>query len=119
MARNRRTIITLSALLAVVLPYLYVTQSRALAQTHEVVLKSHLFLLRNAIDEYTAHKGQCPESLGMLEQDRYVHSLPVDPFTKSSATWRYTRGHNGTRPTCDIRSGSNAVARDGNRYADW
>lgn len=84
----------------------------------EATLKGNLFVMREAIDEYHADRGTCPESLSQLVSSQYMRALPVDPLTKSP-TWQYTRTGTGQTAVCDVKTTSSAVARDGRRYADW
>ena len=85
----------------------------------EANLKGQLFEMREAIDEYHADKGTCPESLSQLVAQQYLRAVPVDPVMKSSATWQYTRKGTGQAAGCDVKTTSPAVARNGSRYAEW
>ena len=97
----------------------YLQRSGATIAGQEAALKSQLFTMRDAIDEYVSRTGKCPDSLSALAQAKYVRSVPVDPFMKSPDTWQYTQVRTGPTPNCDVHSGSTRVARDGSRYADW
>jgi general secretion pathway protein G len=85
----------------------------------EATLKSQLFVLRDALDQYQADRGTCPASLSQLESDKYIRAVPVDPFTKSSTTWQYTQASTSQRAACDVKTTSPKVARNGSRYTDW
>jgi general secretion pathway protein G len=106
--------IVLAVSIVAVLGYLlgskYV-ESRTFAR--ERALKSNLFLMRHAIDEYRARTGQCPASLDMLVNAQYLRGVPSDPLTRSSASWHYSASD------CDVKSGSLEQASNGSRYADW
>ena len=91
----------------------------------ESVLKTDLFRMRDAIEQYYADKGQYPAALDALVSEGYLRKLPDDPFTKSSTTWQTVPAEpDPNNPTAelgiyDVKSGSEATALDGTRYADW
>src|SRR5918995_1347404 len=49
----------------------------------EAVLKTNLFRMRDAIDQYYADKGKYPSSIDSLVSDGYLRSIPEDPITRS------------------------------------
>ena len=91
----------------------------------EAVLKEDLFRLRDAIDQYYADKGQYPSTLDALVSDGYIRKLPDDPFTKSNSTWQAVPAEpdpnnpNAEPGVYDVKSGSDASALDGTKYAEW
>jgi general secretion pathway protein G len=91
----------------------------------ESVLKTDLFRMRDAIDQYYADKGQYPATLDALVSEGYLRKLPDDPFTKSSTTWQTVPAEpDPNNPTAelgiyDVKSGSEATALDGTKYAEW
>ena len=91
----------------------------------EAALRSDLFFMRDAIDQYYADKGKYPVTLDSLVSEKYLRSIPVDPFTNSADTWRSIQSEpDPTNPTAepgvyDVRSGSDQKAIDGTNYADW
>ena len=93
--------------------------------SRESVLKEDLFRMRDAIDQYYADKGQYPSTLDALVSDGYVRKIPDDPFTRSSSTWQTIPAEpDPNNPTAeagvyDVKSGSDATAIDGTKYADW
>ena len=97
----------------------------SIAHAKEAVLKEDLFLIRDAIDQYYADKGQYPGSLDALASDGYLRSIPKDPITNSVSTWQAVPAEpSPTNPTAepgvfDIKSGSEGTALDGTKYADW
>jgi general secretion pathway protein G len=118
--------------LMVVLALISVLATMGLAQyrqsviySREAVLKQDLFQLRDAIDQYYADKGQYPSTLDALVSDGYVRKLPDDPFTRSSTSWQTVPAEpDPNNPTAeagvyDVKSGSDATAIDGTKYADW
>lgn len=118
--------------LLVVMTLIGVLATMALAQyrnsiqaSKEAVLKADLFHMRDAIDQYYADKGAYPASLQALVSDGYLRRIPDDPITKSSDSWVTTladldpNNTAGTPGVYDVKSGSDGIALDGTRYADW
>src|SRR5688572_27672498 len=60
---------------------------RGLTYAQEAVLKTDLFDMRDALDQYYADKGQYPGSLDALVTDGYIRRVPVDPIT-NAADWQ-------------------------------
>jgi general secretion pathway protein G len=118
--------------LMVVLSIIIILAATGLAQyrnsivrANEAVLKEDLFRMRDAIDQYYADKGQYPTALDALASDGYLRKLPDDPFTKSSSSWQAVPAEpDPNNPAAssgvfDVKSGSDAIALDGTKYADW
>ena len=99
--------------------------TNSVIRAKESVLKEDLFRMRDAIDQYYADKGKYPSTLDALVSEKYLRSIPVDPFTNSADTWRAVPSEpDPTNPTAepgvyDVRSGSDQQALDGTHYADW
>jgi general secretion pathway protein G len=112
--------------LVIILATMGMTQYRSsVVYTREATLKEDLFRMRDAIDQYYADKGEYPSTLDALVSDGYLRRVPDDPFTKSNSTWETVPAEpNPNNPTAepgvyDVKSGSDATALDGTRYADW
>ena len=118
--------------LLIVISLIMVLASIGLAQyrnsvtaAKEAVLKDDLFKLRDAIDQYYADKGEYPASLDALASEGYLREMPVDPFTRTRDSWQTVLAEpDPNNPTAmsgvyDVKSGSDAMALDGTRYADW
>jgi general secretion pathway protein G len=112
--------------LIVVLTTMGLTQyQHSVVYARESVLKEDLFRLRDAIDQYFADKGQYPTTLDALVSDGYVRKIPDDPFTKNNSSWQTVPAEpDPNNPTAeagvyDVKSGSEATALDGTKYADW
>ena len=110
----------------VILATMGMTQYRtSVIYSRESVLKEDLFRLRDAIDQYYADKGQYPSTLDALVSDGYVRKIPEDPFTESESTWQSVPAEpDPNNPVAepgvyDVKSGSDATALDGTRYAEW
>jgi general secretion pathway protein G len=97
----------------------------SVVHSKEAVLKEDLFRMRDAIDQYYADKGQWPSTIDALVSDGYLRKVPDDPFTKSSSTWQSVPAEpDPNNPTAeagvyDVKSGSDATALDGSKYAEW
>ena len=59
---------------------------RALVRARESVLKNDLFVMRQAIDQYTLDKQAAPQSIDDLHSAGYLPRVPVDPMTQA-ADW--------------------------------
>ena len=118
--------------LLVVLSLISILASMGLVQyrnsvrhSQESVLKTDLFRMRDAIDQYYADKGKYPASLDTLVAEKYLRSIPMDPFTNSVDTWQLTMADpDPANPAADVgvfnvKSGSELTAIDGSLYADW
>ncbi len=112
--------------IVVVLATLAMNQYRnSIMYAKEAALKSDLFLMRDAIDQYYADKGRYPESLQTLVSESYIRAVPRDPFTESSDTWITVPATpepgsgSAAAGVYDVKSGSPNTAMDGSRYGDW
>jgi len=112
--------------LIVILATMGMTQYRSsVVHAKEAVLKTDLYQMRDAIDQYYADKGQWPSTLDALVSEGYMRKLPEDPFTKVSTTWQTVPSEpDPNNPTAepgvyDVKSGSDATALDGTKYAEW
>ncbi len=90
----------------------------------ETALKQNLFTMRAVLDQFYADRGDYPESLTSLVEEKYLRSIPTDPITKSSTTWteiyeEQEEGDDSPAGIYDIKSGSDDVAKDGTPYKDW
>jgi general secretion pathway protein G len=93
--------------------------------SREAVLKTDLFQMREALDQYYADKGKYPSSLDALVEDKYMRAIPVDPITGKSDTWQTVLSDpEPGNPSAevgiyDVKSGSDQTAIDNTRYSDW
>jgi general secretion pathway protein G len=112
-------------LIVVLAGVVLVQYGNAITRSKEAVLKEDLYRLREAIDEYYADKNKYPPSLEALADERYIRSVPVDPFTTSADTWQEItappdpRNPGAEIGISDVKSGSDAMALDGTPYAEW
>ena len=93
--------------------------------SREAVLKTDLFRMRDAIDQYYADKGKYPSSLDSLVSDGYMRRIPEDPITKSADTWVTEPAEpDPNKPSAEPgvyndNSGAQGTALDGSSYSDW
>src|SRR5262245_17671371 len=112
--------------LIVVLASMGLVQYRqSIVRSKEAVLKEDLFRMRDAIDQYYADKNSYPSAIDSLVSDGYLRSIPKDPFTNSESSWQTIPAEPdpnnpvGDSGIYDVKSGADATALDGSRYADW
>jgi general secretion pathway protein G len=98
---------------------------KSLIRARETVLRNNLFTLRTIIDEYTYDKQKAPQDLRDLVDAGYLRSIPVDPMTGRTDTWRVEMEDalasvNQTEPgISNVRSGSNEKSLEGTAYSEW
>ena len=91
----------------------------------EATLRTDLFRMRDAIDQYYADKAKYPASLDALVSDGYMREIPRDPITQSADTWQTVPaepepGNTSTDPGIyNIKSGAQGTGLDGTSYSDW
>jgi general secretion pathway protein G len=91
----------------------------------EAVLRTDLFRMRDAIDQYFADKQKYPSSLDSLVSEGYLRKLPEDPITKSADTWTTVPAEpDPNNPSAepgvyDVKSGAQGTGLDGSNYSDW
>jgi general secretion pathway protein G len=93
---------------------------RTVERSKETVLRHDLAVVRDSIDKYYADLGQYPDALLALVDKNYIRSVPIDPFTKSAATWLMIASEDPDHPGVrDIHSGSPDTASDGSPFVSW
>lgn len=97
---------------------------RALVRSREAVLKNDLFVLREAIDQYTLDKQAAPQSIDDLHTAGYLPRVPVDPMTQA-ADWvpEYDNvvmsPDQVTTGITDVHSASTRTSTEGTPYNTW
>jgi general secretion pathway protein G len=113
------TLITILATMGIV------QYRNSVQSTREAILRTDLFRMRDAIDQYYADKSKYPASLDALVSDGYMRKIPEDPVTKSADTWQTVPaepdpGNPSAEPGIyDVKSGATGTALDGSSYADF
>ena len=111
--------------LIVILATMGLAQYRSsVTRSKEAVLKEDLFQMRDAIDQYYADKGSIPGARFARER-----RLPAEgsegSVHRQRPTWQTVPSEpDPNNPTAepgiyDVKSGSDATALDGTKYADW
>jgi len=77
------------------------------------VLRENLAVVLDALDKHYADAGQYPNSLDELVTKRYLRSVPSDPFTNSTATWK------PVAPTDPKRGGIYDIHSSAKGYERW
>ena len=91
----------------------------------ESVLRTDLFRMRDAIDQYYADKQKYPSTLDALVSEGYMRTLPKDPFTNSSDSWVTEPAEpDPSNPGADPgvyngKSAATGTALDGTSYSEW
>ncbi len=134
MARNTETgnrgftlveLLIVISLISILAAMGLVQYRNSVVSSKEAVLRTDLFRMRDAIDQYYADKGKYPSSLDSLVSDGYLRKLPEDPFTKSADTWTTEPAEpDPSNPSAEpgvynVKSGAQGTALDGTTYADW
>lgn len=89
-------------------------------KSKEAVLREDLYILRDAIDKYYADKQKYPEALEDLVTEKYLRSIPIDPFTLSARSWVLVPPEDASLGVvANVRSSAPNTAKDGSWYKDW
>ena len=113
------------SLISILAAMALVQYKNSVVKAQEGVLKTDLFRMRDAIDQYYADKGKYPSSLDALVSEGYLRKIPEDPITKSADTWQTVPAEpDPNNPSAepgiyDVKSGAAGTALDGSNYADW
>lgn len=90
-----------------------------LDHSREISLQQSLATMRDAIDKFRADTGAFPKDLQELAARRYLRSVPADPLTERSDTWKIVAPREGEEGgMADVRSGASGRTRDGREYGD-
>ena len=93
-------------------------------RAQEATLKTDLFHMRDAIDQYYADKGRYPATLESLVTDGYLRKIPVDPITNSADTWETEPAPSDpANPSAEpgvynVKSGATGTSMDGTAYSE-
>jgi general secretion pathway protein G len=113
------------ALISILASMAVVQYRNSIVRTQEATLKTDLFRMRDAIDQYFADKAKYPSTLDTLVSEGYMRRIPEDPITKSADTWQTVPaepdpGNPSSEPgVYDVKSGATGTALDGSSYSDW
>ncbi len=124
-SRRKRgfTLIELIVVMSIIATLLTIAVPRyfkSLQRSKEAVLRQDLSVMRDAIDKYSADRGQNPESLANLVEHGYLRRIPEDPFTKSAEGWATTASEDSESPgIVDVHSNAEMNALDGTALTTW
>ena len=113
------------ALISILASMGVVQYKNSVRHAQESVLRTDLFRMRDAIDQYYADKNKYPASLDALVSDGYLRRIPEDPISKSTDTWQTVAAEpDPSNPSAepgiyDVKSGAQGTALDGTSYSDW
>ena len=107
-------------LLSVALP----TYQRSVQHARETVLRENLFQMRRSIDQYTADKGEAPQSIADLVEAGYLRETPTDPVNQEKAEWDEITGddpnsNDGGQGLVDVKSLAEGEDGDGKSYSEY
>ena len=121
--RRGFTIIELMVVLAAIALLLSIVAPRYIQhidQAREVALRQDLREVRLALDQFKADQARYPSTLEELVSKRYLRSVPVDPITGRTDSWRLdSPPGQGEGAVADLHSGAPGTAQDGSSYASW
>jgi general secretion pathway protein G len=92
-----------------------VRYEQSVLQAHEAALRQDLFVMRQAIQNYTLDKEAAPSSLDDLHQSQYIGEVPTDPITHQQ-DWVTETCNDVLSPDqvpggiCDVHSASDSVS---------
>jgi general secretion pathway protein G len=98
-----------------------VRYEQSVVQAHEAALRQDLFVMRQAIQNYTLDKQEAPSSLEDLHQAHYIGDVPTDPFTHQK-DWVTESCDDVLSPDqvaggiCDVHSASDGTSNGGESY---
>ncbi len=99
--------------------------TNSITRSKEAVLREDLYRLRDALDQFNIDKGKYPSSLDELVQEKYLRTVPTDPFTQSADSWLTEMSEPDPSNPVDaagifnVRSGSEGTSIDGTKYSEW
>jgi len=127
--RSSRGFTLLELLIVVTMILILATMStvryeQSLVTAHEAALHQDLFVLRQAIQNYTLDKEQAPGTLDDLSQAHYIGEVPTDPFTHQK-DWVTEPCDDVLSPDqvaggiCDVHSAAQGTGSDGKSYSEF
>jgi general secretion pathway protein G len=122
------TLLELMVVMAIILILATIGAGRyeqALTRSNEAALKQDLFVMRNAIQQYTLDKEAGPTSLDDLVMSGYLRDVPRDPITRQKE-WMTSSDDLLADPDqtatgiTDVHSASDAISPFENTpYSTW
>jgi general secretion pathway protein G len=125
MRRRGFTLIELLVVMAIIATLLSVALPRyfgSIDRSKEATLKQSLSVMRDAIDQFYSDQGRYPDTLGELQERRYVRAIPVDPVTGSTESWIVVApppGPDVKGAVYDVKSGAEGKATGGTEFSNF
>jgi len=117
-------VITVAAAI-LIFPIVREQRGRSLLRSKEALLHERLFVMREAIDQFTMDMNAAPQDLDDLRKANYLHAIPEDPFT-NSANWATEKCDTPTSSNqivtgiCDVHSIAPGTSSfEGTPYLSW
>jgi general secretion pathway protein G len=102
-----------------------VRYEQSVVRAHEAALHQDLFVMRQAIQNYTLDKAAAPTSLDDLHMSGYIGEVPTDPITHQK-DWNTETCDDVLSPDqvaggiCDVHSAADGVSPfDGKAYNSY
>ena len=127
-ARGGFTLLELMIVMAIILILATLGAGRyeqSTIRAHEAALKQDLFVMRNAIQQYTLDKEAGPNSLDDLVSSGYLREIPRDPITRQkdwmTSSEDLLASPDQTAPgITDVHSSSDAISPfENTAYSSW
>lgn len=124
---NLVEILIVMAIIGILVSIIIPSQKHTVRRAKEAVLKENLFQIRDCISKYYQDKNKYPTSLEDLVTAKYLRTIPVDPFIRSSR-WELVHFEPEDQEDfdpeiaegiIDIKSLAEGPATDGSSYQDW
>jgi len=123
------TLLELMIVIAIIMILAAISVGRieqSIIKAHEAALHQDLFVMRQAIQNYTLDKEAAPNSLDDLHTAGYIGEIPVDPITKQK-DWTTTEDCGGVLSpdqvpggVCDVHSASDQMSSFENKpYSEF
>ncbi len=98
---------------------------KSVLRSKEAVLAEDLYIMRQAVDQYTLDKQEAPQSLDDLVSAGYLRGVPIDPVT-GAKDWNVEYGdavlspEQTTTGISNVRSSSTSTSPfSGRPYSEW
>jgi prepilin-type N-terminal cleavage/methylation domain-containing protein len=103
-------------LLTIAVPHYFGSLDKA----KDIVLQENLNLLRLTLDKFYADKGNFPDTLEELVEQKYLRAVPLDPITESAHSWILIPARNSNiKGVADVRSGAPGASSNGRLYESF
>jgi len=97
---------------------------QSVTRAKEAALKQDLFVMRQAIQQFTLDKEAAPSSLDDIVTSGYLRQIPTDPVTRRQ-DWNVETSdflldpQQTTTGITDVHSSSEATSSEGTAYSSW